>query len=294
MPNKDYYIIYNPISGNGASSMIISRLIEDLKNNLYSFEIIKTEFPGHATQVCKQIKGPAKIIAVGGDGTFNEVINGAMQNSDRLILGFMPGGTGNAFMHDLNATTYEKAFSLIIQNKTKKIDIMKLVCNNIMEYSFNIVGWGMASDINSLAEKLRSFGPARYTLASIYHVFHKKSRRAKVIIDNQKLSDDFLFILCLNTIHTGKGMKAAPNAILNDGFIDVIILKSSISKLELLLLLPKIFSGKHILSKKVKYVKAKNLSIIPEKDEKLNIDGEMKQQTPISIEVLPKQINVLM
>ena len=69
----------------------------------------------------------------------------------------MPGGTGNAFMHDLNATTYEKAFSLIIQNKTKKIDIMKLVCNNIMEYSFNIVGWGMASDINSLAEKHPNF-----------------------------------------------------------------------------------------------------------------------------------------
>ena len=171
---------------------------------------------------------------------------------------------------------------------------MKLVCNHIIEYSFNIVGWGMASDINSLAEKLRNFGPARYTIASIYHVFKKKSRHAKIIIDDFELSDNFLFILGLNTIHTGKGMKAAPEAILNDGLIDVIILKSSISKIELLFLLPKIFSGKHILSKKVEYRKVKNLSIIPEKNEKLNIDGEMKHQTPTFITVLPQQINVLM
>ena len=89
-------------------------------------------------------------------------------------------------------------------------------------------------------------------------------------------------------------MKAAPKAELNDGLIDVIILRSSITRLELLFLLPKIFSGKHILSKKVEYLKAKNISIIPEKNEKLNIDGEVKHNTPLSITVLPKQIEILM
>lgn len=291
---KDYCIIYNPISGNGASLPIIKKLAVDLKRYQKSFQIIKTEYPGHAQKICRRLESYKKIIAVGGDGTFNEIINGIMQNPTKFIVGFMPGGTGNALMHDLNATTYKKARDIIINNQIKKIDIMKVSCNNQIEYSLNIIGWGMASDINSLAEKLRFFGPARYILASIYYVFNKMSRKAQLIIDNNENREDFLFVLCLNTIHTGKGMKAAPKAELNDGLIDVIILRSSITRLELLFLLPKIFSGKHILSKKVEYLKAKNISIIPEKNEKLNIDGEVKHNTPLSITVLPKQIEILM
>ena len=171
---------------------------------------------------------------------------------------------------------------------------MALQFKHFIEYSINILGWGLVSDIAIFSEKLRFIGQSRYDIASLYYILKSKVRECTLILDNKKYYDQYLFILVHNTIHTGKGMKAAPEAILNDGLIDVIILKSSISKIELLFLLPKIFSGKHILSKKVEYRKVKNLSIIPEKNEKLNIDGEMKHQTPLSIKVLPEQIKVLM
>ena len=96
-------------------------------------------------------------------------------------------------------------------------------------------------------------------------------------------------ILILNTIHTGKGMKAAPNAKIDDGLIDIILLPSKISRIELLKLLPKLFTGKHILSEYVEYVTAKTIQLYPENNEILNIDGEIKSKTPVSISVIPQK-----
>ena len=292
MKNENYYVIYNPISGNGKSKLLLNKLKYDLSTLNKTFQITKTEYPGHTKEICSNLTSYEKVIIIGGDGTFSEAINGFMQNTHKPTLGFLPGGTGNAMMHDLQATKYSEAFNLIINEKKKKIDVMQLNFFNKLEYSFNIVGWGMAADINQLAEKLRFLGSSRYTLASIYYVFNKISRKATVTIDNQEIMDNFLFILILNTIHTGKGMKAAPLAKLNDGLLDIVILKSSITKLELLFLLPKLFTGKHILSKKIEYIQAKEISIFPDKEEILNIDGDMRCNTPVTISVIPQSLTI--
>ena len=289
---EDYYIIVNPISGNGKSKNLMNNLTVDLENKNITYKIIKTEYSGHAKKICNNLQDYDKIIIIGGDGTFNEAINGIMLNNHKPTIGFIPGGTGNAMMHDLNGTTYDKALDIILSNRTKKIDVMQLDFNDSIEYSINIVGWGMAADINILSEKLRFLGPTRYTIASMYYVFNKVCRKAKIKIDEREIIDNFLFILTLNTIHTGRGMKAAPKAKLDDGLIDIIILKSNISKLELLLLLPKIFSGKHVLSDKVEYVQGKKINIIPDENEILNIDGEMRCSTPINISILPRRLEI--
>ena len=266
MKTEDYYVIYNPISGNAKSSNLIKNIQFDLNKLNKNYKIVETKYANHAMEICKNLHAAnQKLIIVGGDGTFNEAINGIMQNNNRPKIGFIPGGTGNAMMHDLQATTYRTAIDIILRGKTKKIDVMKLDFSTHTEYAINIVGWGMAGDINILSEKLRILGSARYTIASVYYTMNKISRKAKIMIDEMEFTDDFLFILNLNTIHTGKGMKAAPKAKLDDGLLDVIILRSKISRLELLLLLPKIYTGKHVLSKKVEYLQAKKVQIFPEK-----------------------------
>ena len=289
---EDYLVLINPISGKGQPDKFIKKLTSDLEFHKKKFRIIISKYAGHIKEICQTEKNHKNIIIVGGDGTFNEAINGIMRNHHKLTLGFMPGGTGNAMMHDLNGVTYQKALSIILSNQKKKIDVMKLNFQNNVEYAINIVGWGMAADINILSEKLRFLGPPRYTIASMYYVFNKISRKSIIEIDDEKRISNFLFILTLNTIHTGKGMKAAPGAKLDDGLIDIIILKSNISKFELILLLPKIFSGKHIFSKNIEYIQAKKINIIPEKNEILNIDGEMKCLTPVHISILPKAIEI--
>ena len=126
---------------------------------------------------------------------------------------------------------------------------MEVITNDSKEYSINIVGWGMISDINILAEKLRFMGSVRYTIASLYYIFNKKIRSAKIIIDGKKDNQSqYLFSLVANTIHTGKGMKVAPHAKMDDGLLDVITLDAKISKKDLLHLFPKIFSGEPLKS----------------------------------------------
>jgi YegS/Rv2252/BmrU family lipid kinase len=297
--NNDYCIIYNPVSGNGESNYLVKRLKKDLDKRNIQYKIYQSKYSGDIKFLCTN-KGEKNFIIIGGDGTFNEAVNGFMKRKDQrglnnINIGFLPGGTGNAFMHDLNGETYQKAFEIILKGNTKKIDILKLSFNQLLHnnrYSLNIVGWGLASDINILSDKLRFLGGIRYNIASLYYIFNKKVRSATITIDKVITKKKYLFIMCLNTIHTGKGMKAAPNAKLDDGFFDIIIINAKISKLKLLKLLPKLFTGNHIFSKDVEYLQAKHLEINSDSIDMLNIDGENKYQTPISVDIIPKVLNI--
>ena len=294
MNSKSFYIIYNPISGSGAAKKILKKLKKDLNFFSISYIINKSEYKGHIKNLCQKVINYKKIIIIGGDGTFHEAINGLALNSklNEMTIGFLPGGTGNSFMYDLKAPTYSQAFSKILKGESKKIDILKLKFKNSIAYSFNIVGWGLVSDINILAEKLRFLGSSRYTIASLYYIFFKQLREASLIIDGIKKKEKYLFIMCLNTIHTGKAMKAAPHALIDDGLLDIVLLDSKISIFKLIFLFSKIFKGTHIHSSYVEYIQAKSLSIQPVKNTMLNIDGENKLYTPVAISVLPKTINI--
>ena len=94
----------------------------------------------------------------------------------------------------------------------------------------------------------------------------------------------------MNNIHTGKGMKLSPNAKLDDGLLDLILIENNVTRFELAKLLSKLFDGSHIKSNFVKYMQVKNVSINPKINEHLNIDGEIKEITPIQISVLPKKL----
>ena len=296
MSNKSL-IIYNPISGPKSNKFIVNKLEEKFEALNINYDIIVTKYKGHAEFTCgnKEILLYESIIICGGDGTFNEAINGLIKKHQFNIptIGFLPGGTGNAFMHDLEATNPDHAIELILKKNVKQIDVLQLNFKNNIEYSINIVGWGMVTDILILAEKMRFLGGGRYTAASLFYVFKKSIKSINVKIDNKELDEtQFIFILITNTIHTGKGMKAAPKALLDDGLLDVIFLKSNISKFQLLLLLPKLFSGKHIDSPYVKYINVKNIELVPEVNEVLNVDGDAKGQTPVKVTVLPRSLSI--
>lgn len=292
--NHKYLILYNPVSCNGKSSKIVEKLKLDFDKLKYSYKYIQTQYPGHMTELCEKNQSYNQVIIIGGDGTFNEAVNGIMLNplADQQVFGFLPGGTGNSFLYDLGGEKYSKAIEIIKKGQIKNIDILKLNLKKSVKYSINIVGWGLVSDVNIMSEKLRFFGSARYNIASAYYIFNKKHRYATIEIDGRKIEDNFLFLLCSNTIHTGKGMKAAPHAKLDDGLLDVTIVKSNIPTTSLISLLLKIFSGKHIYSKYVEYQQVETVKIYPSKNEMLNIDGENKWSTPVVISVIPKKLSI--
>ena len=137
-----------------------------------------------------------------------------------------------------------------------------------------MVGCGLVTDASKRADDYRWLGPSRYTILGIIEVFHHKSRSATLILDNEKIKDEFTFIIACNSIHVGKGMKIAPNAKLDDGLIDLVVVKAGITRTRLLQVFPKLFKGTHINEPEVSYYQVRKFSLIPKKDAILNIDGQ--------------------
>ena len=293
---KKFYLVVNPHGGLKKGIKILNKVQPIFEEGGSELTILETEYAGHARDYANELDftGYDGFCAIGGDGTMHEVINGMLKRNDgrKLPIGLVTGGTGNSFMHDLDCLDPENAVKRILTGRLRPIDIAKVDANGEIIYGFNIVGWGMPTDINILAEKMRWLGEQRYNVASIIEVMKGKQRLAKLIVDNNIVVGDFGFILGCNTIHTGKGMKMAPMAQLNDGLIDLIIARKA-SRLKLLLLFPKLFSGAHVGDPLVEYRQVNQFSIIPQEDNLLNIDGEMIGSTPIHVTVEQGLVNVL-
>jgi YegS/Rv2252/BmrU family lipid kinase len=293
---KKFYMVVNPHGGLKKGIKILEKVRPIFEGGGAELTVLETEYAGHAREYANEMDftGYDGFCAIGGDGTMHEVINGMLKRPDgrKLPIGLVTGGTGNSFMHDLDCLDPEHAAKRILTGRLRPIDIAKVDANGEIIYGFNIVGWGMPTDINFLAEKMRWLGEQRYNVASIIEVMKGKQRLAKLIIDGNIIVGDFGFILGCNTIHTGKGMKMAPLAQLNDGLIDLIIARKA-SRLKLLMLFPKLFSGGHVGDPLVEYRQVKEFSIIPQEENLLNIDGELIGSTPIHVIVEQGLVNVL-
>ena len=293
---KKYYLTVNPYGGGKKGPKILKDVLPLFEQKNIELNIIETEYAGHNRDLANQLNmdGYDGFCCIGGDGTLNEVINGLLSRKDRLKfpIGLITGGTGNSFMHDLDCLDPIEAANKIISDKRRFIDVFSCNTDGKTFYGFNILGWGIPTDANILADKLRWMGPQRYNFASIIEVLRHKKRFARVIIDNNSIGADFAFIIGCNTIHTGKGMRMAPLARLNDGLIDLIIVKK-VSRFKLLKLFPKVFSGKHIGDPGVDYRQVKQFKIMSEDKSQLNLDGEVLGSTPVEVKILPKEVEIL-
>ena len=296
LKNNHILFIVNPISGIKNNQVIAKQIIQILNDHHITVDTIYTKHKNYAKEYVLNMKTPlyTSILILGGDGTINEILNGILLRKDRYlpIFGFLPGGTGNSVLHDLNYLDPISALAPILNNSIKYIDVMSLTFNHHVEYSINILGWGLVSDIAILAEKLRFIGQIRYDLASLYYIMKLKARDCQLVIDNKLYHDKYIFILIQNTIHTGKGMKAAPNAILDDGLLDIVFVNQEANRFELIKLLAKLSSGTHIQSEYVQYKQVHKIKLLPTVNEAVNIDGDVKNQTPVEVSVLSKKLPI--
>lgn len=289
------YLIYNPHGGLKKGKHILKKVLPIFQNAQKELTILESQYAGHVYDYAKELEfdGYEGICIIGGDGTMHEVINGMLQREDEKMLpiGLITGGTGNSFMHDMNCLDPREAAKNIIRGTLKKIDVAKIETEQTTYYSFNLIGWGVPTDSNIIAEKLRWLGGVRYSISAVLEVLKGKNRFAKIICDGKVFEDNYTFVIGCNTIHVGKGMKMAPKALVNDGKIDLIIVKKE-SRLKLLFLFPKLFKGTHIESPLVKYLQVKEFSIIPKTKNGLNIDGEMKGFTPAHVKIIKGKIKI--
>ena len=289
-------IITNPVSGHKHGMNIATQLITNIENKGGHYEHIILNNSGHAVEILKSknILHFERIVVIGGDGTMHEVINGLMHRPDgfKLPVALLPAGSGNSLLHDLEATELEIAMKIALSNNKTKIDIAEITHQDRSKnYGFNIIGCGFASIINQNAENFRWIGTIRYDLFSLFEIIKNKSYNVQLKVDHHIYNEKYAMILACNTIHTGKGMMAAPLAKLNDGLWDIIILRHC-NRRTLIRLFKKIFSGKHVHDKNIIYLQTSQFELFGDSSEMLNIDGQVEGQSPCQVTILPRAIEI--
>jgi YegS/Rv2252/BmrU family lipid kinase len=292
---KKFCILVNPVAGGRKTTKIFTKIQKLFDTSSVQSVKYFSDRPGFITDfiINSNLSEFDGLCVVGGDGTIHEAVLGLMKSgkAKSIPLGIIPGGTGNAFIEDLGCRDPIKAANRIIDGQVSPIDIFQIVHNEATSYAFNIIGWGMASDVNILAEQWRWLGGMRYSISAIINImaFFKKRHLQLNLADNL-VNSKCLFFVALNTIHTGKGMKMAPHAKLNDGLIDTILVRD-VSKLRAVKIFTQVFSGNHIFDPSVEYQQVKTFSIHT-KGDFLNIDGENTGHTPINVSVVPNALKI--
>lgn len=266
--------VINPVAGGGKTKEIIPLIESKMKTNHIDYKIIQTSKPKEAIKLVEEmVESFPIIIAVGGDGTVNEVAKGMILKK-KGILGIIPCGTGNDFGRALGLSQDpNQAIDTIIKKNTRKIDIGK-----INGYSFlNIASIGFDTEVviktNYIKKKIKN--KTAYIIGVLATLFGFKRRETSVIIDDREYTRDLVLLAVGNGGFYGGGLKILPMAKIDDGYFDICLARD-ISNLKLLFLFPSIFKGQHLKYKKyVEIFRANKVVIKNKKLLNLNIDGEI-------------------
>ncbi len=290
-------LIYNPFAGHGRAKKILPDVEAEFTKHKIDFDLRLTDYPEHATEILKDVnfKTYDAIVAGGGDGTLFEVINGYYANSSKKKppLGILPIGTGNAVARDLelHVSKWQEAIAIIAQMKPRKVDVGKFTSHGQSYYFLNILGLGFVADVGKTAKKLKAFGNISYTFGVLYQMLMLKSFKLKIEIDGKLLERDNIFVEVSNTTYTSN-FYMAPNAKIDDGLLDVTLL-GKLGRIGLLKAFPKVFTGEHIHLPEVETFTAKHIKITTDPPKVLTPDGELIGITPVEIECLHQDIEVL-
>lgn len=229
--------------------------------------------------VKKYQKSKNIIIAVGGDGVINRVLNSLINTEN--ILGFIPFGTGNDFY---------KSAKRELKNGENKIDVVKI--NN--KYFLNTACFGIDADVannkNVVKTKLIP-KKQKYNISLIYNFFKYKCRKFEVKINEEEFIDSYTTIAICNGSFYGSGYNIAPSSNLKDGLLDV-YLAPKMNKISMINLILKMKKGKHENSKHIKYFKTNKIKIDSPIEFKCNIDGEELYDKTFDIEIIPEGITL--
>ncbi len=289
-------LIYNKKTAHKVSAKKLHIVQSLLKEFDIEAEIRYTQYPRHAIELVKEADFSRydALVAAGGDGTIFEVINGYFLNTSakRIPMGILPVGTGNAFVRDIGfpAPDIRKAIQIIKNQNTKKIDVGRFTSNNEVYYFMNILGFGFVTDVVRTALHFKYLGNMAYSIGVLYRMLLLKTNKLYIEIDGRRYQYDQHMVEISNSKYTANYL-IAPDAEIDDGFLDVLIAKK-MSRFTLLSLFSKIFKGGHTTDEHVVMFKAKEIKIVVDEPKPLSPDGELEGTTPIEVSCLHHAIEL--
>ena len=302
-------VIVNPAARKGGALDRWPAIQAELDKRLGPVEPMFTEAPGHATHLALNAlaRGVRRFVAVGGDGTVNETLNGLLDPSGRLIypdavLCPVPAGTANELSRALgHLAVAGSAFDAAASPRTRPIDLMRVRCTGpdgrpVDRFGYLIVALGLAATIShrtSQSRWLKKLGEIAYLLMTPPVTLTYQQRDVSIEVDGVQAGTRQLFTAMIgNTENGGGGMKLLPGARFDDGVLDLIDV-GGVSRLGVLLgILPKLYSGAHVHHPKVRRARGTSFRFASGVETLVDLDGEMVGRLPLEVTVLPQAFRV--
>jgi diacylglycerol kinase (ATP) len=297
---KTYLAIVNPAAGGGRSRKLLGPAIERLKAGGIEVNLAETRAPGEATEIARAAygRGVRNFIAVGGDGTSYEIVNGLYPQAlggERPTLGFLPLGTGNSFLRDFSHQGVEYAIESLLAHRSRVCDVMRLRHRTGVIHYINLLSMGFSADVATLrARRFSAWGELGYQ-ASIFLTLARFNRRPfSLRVEGVDAFDDrsCLFLTFNNSKYTGGTMMIAPNAEIDDGLVEY-VRWGPIGRVGLIRNLPGLYDGTHIKHPLAERKAARRIEFNLDAPVDVMVDGEVLTLHCEELHVLPAALNVV-
>ena len=298
-------LIVNPTSAGGKLRARWDEIRQTLEAENFPFEAAFTECRGHASELARAAlaRGCDLVVAVGGDGTLNEVLNGMIQDGTAIkpdaSLGVISTGTGSDFARTLGLPRdmVAEARRLAKARTKRSIDVGEVIYpvngESASRYFINVAGMGFDGEVIQRIEKngKRGAGTLPYltTLILTISAYHNKDLTLKV--DGQPVRGRMNAVVVSNGKYFGGGMMVAPHALLDDGQFDVITI-GDMNTFEVLMNTPKIYKGTHLSHPKVSEYHGRTVQVEPEQQMLIQVDGELVGPGPATFRIHPGMMNL--
>lgn len=292
---KKARIIYNPTSGREAFKKYLPEVLEKFEQAGYETSCHATTCEGDATKAAKVAaeRGFDLVVAAGGDGTLNEVVNGIAELEVRPKIAVIPVGTTNDFARAVGIPLNDvlSAADTILEGSSKAIDIG--LVND--QYFVNIAGGGRLTELTyEVPSKLKTIlGQLAYYLKGIEMLPSIRPTEVEIEYDGKLFQGEIMLFLVSLTNSVGGFEKLAPDSKLNDGLFDLLILKKA-NLAEFIRVASLALRGEHINDEHIIYTKANRIKILPKDKMQLNLDGEYGGLLPAEFQNLYQHIEFVM
>jgi len=294
------FAIVNPAAGGGRCGQLAQTALDRVRRAGVELEIVQTTRAGEAVELARKAyeQGWRNFLAVGGDGTSYEIVNGLFpcaETQGRPALAFLPLGTGNSFLRDFTTRGIEHTIESLKRGARRSCDVIRLRHSEGEIYFINLLSMGFPADVGELTNRrFKWLGELGYILGVLTRVARLEHGSFPHRLDETGEWDrrPCLFLTFSNSKYTGGKMMIAPKADPSDGLIEY-VRWSPIGRLGLLWNLPRLFTGTHIEDSRAFRTSAKHIELDLSAPVNVVVDGEVLRLDCKSLEILPGALDIV-
>ena len=296
----DFFAIVNPAAGGGRCRRLVPEALDRLRAGGIKLDAVETDKPGQGAHLARDAyaRGYRKFIAVGGDGTSYEIVNGLFprrESDESVTLAFLPLGTGNSFLRDFTDRGVDHAIEALLAGRSQPCDVLRLRHTEGVLHYINLLSMGFTADVATLrARRFSGWGELGYQSSIFICLARFRRRPFPLRVDGEGEIDrrPCLFLTFNNSKFTGGTMMIAPKAEVNDGLIEF-VRWGPIGRLGLIRNLPTLYDGTHIHHPLAERRGANRIDFHLDAPVDVMVDGEVLTLQCQTLDVLPSALRVV-